>query len=766
MKRFWLSMLLLLITLGAMANVRFPAITFTTTLQDGRTVSYRVMGDTRLSFLKTTDGEHIVQDGEAFRLATEAEHAKLLADIDSINALIAKESQPLQTRAMLAETGTQDGGKLIQLPHFGKPKIIVILVDFEDRKMTFGKKDFEQLFNGTEYATLNADGTLPEYVNYGSVRQYFRDSSHGKFEPIFDVTEVYHLSGNASSYIQGGAIYGDDFRKILAAADDDVDFSQYDLVCVMCAGYQWQYTFSRSDISACTQRNRDNYATLDGKDIDMFFVGGELGLNPSFPTKCITPIGTICHELGHALGLADYYPTDYSWDDFAYNNQGMEFWDLMDAACHLAYGYCPTPLSYFNRWLLGWVDEPLQVEADRSYFLYPIDDEREAGRAMRVINPEDPNEYWVLENIPQWSATDNMGKEEPGALGWYLHAPSYGLLVTHVRYEHRYFELGLPNQIAVAPNNTPSNPRITIIPADGLLMNSMLNGLSIDDDILDDARTDTYPLLGEGDAKSRYTVRLDLVNKKVLPDSSWVETFVEAKEISALQLKASTWSPDLLSIMDIQQLKKNGAVTFSYRKHPDAEKQLTLHTIDEEEYYTTFYSDHLAYHVPEGAVAYQAQLNTEDYTLTLEELSADIIPAGHAVILKTTQPGTNNTMTLYQANNCDYPNGENVLEGVESQTAQDPDYNYYVLSSTAEHGLGFFQLSKNLPLAANKAFIKLPAAAKTRAITFAGNNNQANTISTVGLQSSADAIYNFSGQRISSPQRGLNIINGKKVITR
>ena len=46
--------------------------------------------------------------------------------------------------------------------------------------------------------------------------------------------------------------------------------------------------------------------------------------------------GTMCHELSHALGLPDFYDTNYKM-------YGMDYWDLMDSG-----NYCENGLSLIH----------------------------------------------------------------------------------------------------------------------------------------------------------------------------------------------------------------------------------------------------------------------------------------------------------------------------------------------------------------------------------------------------------------------------------
>ena len=58
-------------------------------------------------------------------------------------------------------------------------------------------------------------------------------------------------------------------------------------------------------------------------------------------------IGTMCHEVSHALGLPDEYDTNYT-------ALGMSYWSLMDSGNYCDNGKTPCGLTAYERDLLGW----------------------------------------------------------------------------------------------------------------------------------------------------------------------------------------------------------------------------------------------------------------------------------------------------------------------------------------------------------------------------------------------------------------------------
>ena len=188
---------------------------------------------------------------------------------------------------------------------------------------------------------------------------------------------------------------------------------------------------------------------LDGVLIDRFAVFNELEGNNNNSTN-IDGVGTFCHEFGHCLGLPDFYNTagGYSY--------GMSTWDVMDNGCYLNNGHTPAGYTSYERNFMGWMDLIDPVE-DTRYSLAPLNSD--LGSAVKVVNDANPNEYYLLEYRVH--------------SGWDSYLPAEGILILHVDYDARAWN---DNE----PNNNASHPRMTLIPADGVLSSS-------------NNRTDTWP---------------------------------------------------------------------------------------------------------------------------------------------------------------------------------------------------------------------------------------------------------------------------------
>ena len=123
----------------------------------------------------------------------------------------------------------------------------------------------------------------------------------------------------------------------------------------------------------------------------------------------------------------------------------------MDDGEYTANGWWPTAYTAWEREAMGWmtIDD---LTTAQQIELQTIDNK---GKAYRIYNDNDPStkDYYIVQNIQ--------------AEHWNAGLKSHGLLVYHVNYKASAFKLS-SNSV----NNVKGKPRMTVIPADGLLYSS------------------------------------------------------------------------------------------------------------------------------------------------------------------------------------------------------------------------------------------------------------------------------------------------------
>ena len=134
------------------------------------------------------------------------------------------------------------------------------------------------------------------------------------------------------------------------------------------------------------------------------------------------------------------------------------------------------------------------------------------------------------------------------------------------------------------------------------------------------------------------------------------------------------------------------------------------------------------------------------------------VPAGTAVILKADEAGSylveTTTDAVLDASN-------ELVAATEDVTA---DGTQYILAEV-EGEVGFYQATEGTAIAAGKGYLVIKDAADIKA--FYPFADDATGIDMVDGQSSmfnGEPVYNLAGQRISKMQKGINIVNGKKIL--
>lgn len=165
--------------------------------------------------------------------------------------------------------------------------------------------------------------------------------------------------------------------------------------------------------------------------------------------------------------------------------------------------------------------------------------------------------------------------------------------------------------------------------------------------------------------------------------------------------------------------------------------------------------------------AYTGVIDGEKLSLTRIDAEDGIIPANTPVVLKYVADAENGNVFL-QVSDSEKAAIESDLKGTLADTYVTD--NSYVLSRVNDV-VGFYKATKNQQ--GNTAFLNngfkayLPAAtgAESRFLVFNFGDDNATAIEGIEAENTADAVvYDLAGRRVQKAQKGLYIVNGKKVI--
>ena len=406
-------------------------------LADGTGVKAMLVGDEHGHYWLAEDGTAYMDVDGTFQVAdAKAITEKAKARRQHVNAQRVKRMKA-QRRA--GEVGSG---------YFGKKRGVIILVNFKNT--TFKANHTNALFQRIANEENFSEGDFR-----GSMADYFKAQSLGKFELDFDVVGPVTVKNNASYYgkndSQGYDLYpGTMVVEAVNLAKDKVsDWKQYDWdndgyvdqVYVVYAGQGeadggaattiWPHAYALSEAKV----NGDGTGPVTvatGLKVNSYACGSELD---GYGDLC--GIGTMCHEFSHCLGYPDFYDIDYS------GGFGMSMWDLMDQGSYNADGFLPAGYTSYERWVAGW-EEPIVLE-EEDVRVDSLPSLQSCGQSYVIYNKKNRNEYYLLENRQQD--------------GWDAELPGSGLLILHVDYDENVWA---QNQ----PNDDPKHQRMTWVQAD------------------------------------------------------------------------------------------------------------------------------------------------------------------------------------------------------------------------------------------------------------------------------------------------------------
>lgn len=269
--------------------------------------------------------------------------------------------------ALLLMVGTLPLPAKPALSSSGNPRILVILVEFQD--LTFTVPDPAGSFS----RMLNQEG-YEEFGGTGSVQDYYRENSGGLFVPSFDVVGPVRLNGKVADYgrdvVVAGVRQGDvapelalvqacsrldaqvDFSKYDANRDGTVDFILYYFPSWdQAAGAPTDRLWSQMGDVRNSQDPGVTSLRFDKKRLGPFACTSELR---GYYGDTFCGIGLTCHELGHALGLPDLYDTDGALGGHV---GGPWQYSPMGRGCYNNDGRTPPYFSAQELLLLGWMNE-------------------------------------------------------------------------------------------------------------------------------------------------------------------------------------------------------------------------------------------------------------------------------------------------------------------------------------------------------------------------------------------------------------------------
>ncbi len=312
----------------------------------------------------------------------------------------------------------------------GKNMLLMLVVEFPDCK-------FSQNYTTEEiYQTSFSPGN-PEDPAYPleSVIGYYERSSYGaltmnaeiyRYTARYNSTDYVYMDASGNYWANSTQL----LDELMTDMDDEIDFTRYDV-----NGDKIMDTIL---LSVADTASDDGWWPCSGQYRgDNLYDGikpGNIILGNTAPSDKIEYNSTWIHELGHGMGLPDYYKYQNAADDWE-GLHGQAGWEMMDDA---RFDMCA-----FSKLMLGWY-KPSQIHVyTGGTQVYNLKSSQAEGNCI-IIPRYDLNgffsEFMVIEyatiegNNPNW-----WGKFGNGGIR-VLHAEAsrFGLMFQYENYSRMY----------------------------------------------------------------------------------------------------------------------------------------------------------------------------------------------------------------------------------------------------------------------------------------------------------------------------------------
>lgn len=357
------------------------------TQPDGTKLWTIVHGDEFYNWRSTTDGNVLLCDEEqhycyakvegdslistkfvAHNISerTIAETAFIKENRKIVNDFIFAERNAVMNREQVRKAAERDNAQEVATQAtnavVGQRKILTILVGFSDRPFIKTAADFDKLMN---------QKTGKVESNYGSVWRFYNEDSYGKLDVSAVVIGPFVAKYNSSYYRWDKTNSSAHVKKLIQEAVDfakksGINFSQFDgdndgyvdCIHVVFAGHG--LSGGAADGLIWAHQSAIKKQKINSKYVSEYIITSELSNNT------IAPIGTICHEFGHILGVPDFYDV--------VNSQyfGTGDYDLMGGGSWNDNGNRPCHHNAYSKcYVLGWGQVEIISKSTKTYTLPP-----------------------------------------------------------------------------------------------------------------------------------------------------------------------------------------------------------------------------------------------------------------------------------------------------------------------------------------------------------------------------------------------------------
>ena len=162
--------------------------------------------------------------------------------------------------------------------------------------------------------------------------------------------------------------------------------------------------------------------------------------------------------------------------------------------------------------------------------------------------------------------------------------------------------------------------------------------------------------------------------------------------------------------------------------------------------------------IPEGVYAYKAAVTGDVMTLTkVVENGVRVLAANTPVVLYSASEVTSLAISAVAGTGAD----DDAFSGTTA-AINAPAGTNYVLSNSSTEGVGFYKYTGSV-IPGFKAYFNDPSGSSVKGFSFSMEDVET-AIRAIESENNGIEIYDIAGRRVPQAQKGLYIVNGKKVM--
>ena len=275
-------------------------------------------------------------------------------------------------------------------------RVLFLHVNFPDRLQTRPWSDFQ---NPSRSGLIDR---MVDYYDEVSLRRFHLD--------VIASDRVYTLPRKRAAYYDKTTVMVGDAMRLATRAEPDgeaglIARTRPEAVVVLFAGPGAESKIGTRDESDPWSQEVTMPAIAQAGDltIDRAMVVAESPYPP------LSPLGVICHEFGHLLGLPELYAPNLP-------HEGIGIWGLMGQGTWVGRGDSPPAMCAWSKLRLGWVDA---IVVDRTQHV-TLPSVSRSGQVVKIfaVGADQPNEYFLIENREKRGVDRDI--PAPGLLIWHV----------------------------------------------------------------------------------------------------------------------------------------------------------------------------------------------------------------------------------------------------------------------------------------------------------------------------------------------------------